>query len=113
MNKRTSLALLGTLVAALVIAAWPSLSASAADAPALVRYDYATLRWAGRDNTHLIRPDGTTEMLGNQLKAARKPERVDDRSFYMNLAMNALAQEGYELAAMTSDDYVMKRRSVK
>ncbi len=113
MNSRTSLSLLGAVAAALVIAVWPSRSALAADAPALVRYDYVTLRWAGRDNTHLIRPDGTTEMLGNQLKAARKPERVDDRSFYMNLALNALAQEGYELAAMTSDDYVMKRRSVK
>ena len=113
MNSRTSLSLLGALAAALVIAVWPSRSSLAADVPSVVKYDYATLRWAGRDNTHLIRPDGTTEMLGNQLKAARKPERVDDRSFYMNLALNALAQEGYELAAMTSDDYVMKRRSVK
>ena len=113
MNSRTSLSLLGAVAAALVIAVWPSSSSSAADAPALVKYDYVTLRWAGRDNTHLIRPDGTTEMLGNQLKAARKPDRVDDRSFYMNLAMNALAQEGYELAAMTSDDYIMKRRASK
>jgi len=27
----------------------------------------------------------------------------------MNLAINALAREGYELLAMTSDDYVFKR----
>lgn len=73
------------------------------------RYEYATIRWAGRDNTHLIRPNGDVEFLGPQLKAIRKPERADDRSFYMNIAMNALAKEGYELVAMTSDDYVMKR----
>ena len=52
-------------------------------------------------------------MLGNQLKSARKPDRVDDRSFYMNLAMNGLAKEGYELASMTSDDYIMKRHAAK
>ena len=52
-------------------------------------------------------------MLGNQLKSARKPDRVDDRSFYMNLAMNALAKEGYELVSMTSDDYIMKRAGGK
>jgi len=28
----------------------------------------------------------------------------------MNIALNALAKEGFELAAMTSDDYVMKRK---
>ena len=72
-------------------------------------YEYATLRWSGRENTHVIRPDGTTEVLGLKFAGMRKPERVDERSFYMNLAMNALSREGYELAAMTPDDYIFRR----
>jgi hypothetical protein len=71
--------------------------------------EYATLRWSGRENTHLIRPDGTVEILGPKFAGIKRPDKVDDRSFYMNLAMNALAHEGYELAAMTPDDYVFKR----
>jgi hypothetical protein len=30
----------------------------------------------------------------------------------MNIVMNGLAREGWELAAMTSDDYVMKRTAI-
>ncbi len=113
MNSRSVLAVVGVLTFIALIAFWPSRTTSAAESTSPTRFEYATLRWAGRDNTHLIRPDGSTEMLGNQLKSARKPDRVDDRSFYMNLAMNALAKEGYELASMTSDDYIMKRPSGK
>lgn len=83
----------------------------AADAPAESRLEYLTLRWAGRDNTHLIRPNGDVEFIGKQLMGTKKPDRADDRSFYMNLAMNALAKDGWELAAMTPDDYVFKRRA--
>ncbi len=113
MKTRPLLALLGFLVFAATIALWPSRTTLAAEPMTPARFEYATLRWAGRENTHLIRPDGSTEILGNQLKAARKPDRVDDRSFYMNLAMNALAKDGYELVAMTSDDYIMKRAGGK
>lgn len=73
-------------------------------------YEYATLRWAGRENTHVIRPSGNVEFIGAQLTRIKKPDRADERSFYMNIALNALAREGYELAAMTPDDYVLKRR---
>ena len=82
---------------------------SADEAPA-DRFEYVTLRWGGRDNTHVIRPSGNVEFLGSQLNKIKRPDRADDRSFYMNIALNALAKEGYELAAITSDDYVMKRR---
>ena len=113
MKTRPVLAVVGVLTFVALVAFWPSRTTSAAESTSPSRFEYATLRWAGRDNTHLIRPDGSTEMLGNQLKPARKPDRVDDRSFYMNLAMNALAKEGYELASMTSDDYIMKRLATK
>jgi hypothetical protein len=72
-------------------------------------YEYATIRWGGRDNTHVIRPSGKVEFVGNQLVKVKRPERVDDRSFYMNIVMNALAKEGYEFAGMTNDEIVMKR----
>jgi hypothetical protein len=86
---------------------------NAADVSVADRFEYVTLRWAGRDNTHIIRPSGNVEFLGPQFVKIKRPERADDRSFYMNIAMNALAKEGYELVAMTSDDYVMKRRVIK
>jgi len=84
----------------------------AADSPAptpLITYEYVTVRWAGRDNTHVIRPNGEVEFVGAQLKNFKKPDRADERSFCMNIVMNGLAREGWELAAMTPDDYVMKR----
>jgi hypothetical protein len=72
-------------------------------------YEYATLRWGGRENTHVIYPSGNVEVLANQFKGIKKPDRADERAFFMNLAMNALARQGYELVAMTPDDYVFKR----
>jgi hypothetical protein len=42
------------------------------------------------------------------MKVTRQ-ERADERTFYMNVAMNAVAKEGYELAGITSDEIVMKR----
>jgi hypothetical protein len=49
------------------------------------------------------------EFVANQLKNFKKPDRTDDRSFYMNIVMNGMAREGWELTAMTSDDIVMRR----
>ncbi len=72
-------------------------------------YEYATIRWAGRDNTHIVRPGGQVEFIGMELRKAPKPDRTDDRAFYMNLAMNGLTKEGYEFAGMSSDEIVMKR----
>jgi hypothetical protein len=72
-------------------------------------FEYATIRWAGRENTHVIRPGGHVENAGPQLMAIKKPDRTDDRAFYMNIVMNALAKEGYEFAGMTSDEIVMRR----
>ena len=38
-----------------------------------------------------------------------KPNRTDERAFYMNLAMNGLTKEGYEFGGMSGDEIVMKR----
>jgi hypothetical protein len=83
-----------------------------ADERSSAAFEYVTIRWSGKENTHLIRPVGKVEFIGGQLRAIQKPERADDRSFYMNVAMNGLAQEGYEFSGMTSDEIVM-RRAVK
>ncbi|MSU62296.1 MAG: hypothetical protein EXS31_07855 [Pedosphaera sp.] len=80
-----------------------------ADNGAFQSYEYATIRWGGRENTHLIRPSGKVEMLGPLLARVQRPDRTDDRTFYMNVAMNAAAKEGYEFAGMTNDEIVMKR----
>lgn len=94
----------------------PQVTASSSAAPQHETnelFEYATLRWAGRENTHVIRPSGEVDFIGMQLSRFKKPERADDRSFYMNIALNGLAKEGYELVLMTPDDYVMKRRVAK
>lgn len=86
-----------------------SLVTEATDVSSPQTMEYATIRWAGRDNTHVIRPSGQVEFVGNQLVKLKKPNRADDRSFYMNAVMNALAREGYEFAGISSDDIIMKR----
>ncbi len=72
-------------------------------------YEYVTIRWAGLDNTHIIRPGGKVEFIGSELRKFPKPDRADNRSFYLNAAMNGLSKEGYEFAAISNDDIVMKR----
>lgn len=84
-------------------------SAKAADTSGFQTYEFATIRWAGRENTHLIRPSGKVEMLGRLLNKVQRPDRTDERSFYMTVAMNAVAKEGFEFAGMTPDEIVMKR----
>jgi hypothetical protein len=38
-----------------------------------------------------------------------RPDRADERSFYLNAAMNGLVKEGFEFAGMSQDEIVMKR----
>lgn len=99
---------LAALVGAIV---WLSpAGAQEAKSPAFAAFEYVTIRWGGRDNTCIIRPGGRVDFIGSTLyKETRRPDRADERSLYLNVAMNRLAQEGYELAAMTSDDIVMRK----
>jgi hypothetical protein len=84
-----------------------------AEQPPVGAYEYATIRWAGRDNTHLIRPGGKTEIIGEQLRLVERPDKVDERAFYLNLAMAGLVKEGYEFAGITDDMVIMKRPLVR
>jgi hypothetical protein len=78
--------------------------------PAPAACEYATIRWGGRDNTHIIRPGGQVEFIGAELKKLSRPERSDDRAFFMNVAMNGLVKE---FAGMNTDEIVMKRAVIR
>ena len=81
----------------------------AADAQSQPIHEYVTIRWAGRDNTHVIRPGAHVEFIGPELRKVTRPDRTDERSFYLNIAMNGLTKEGFEFAGISNDDIVMKR----
>jgi len=98
--------ILALILSALLFGAFRN---DAADKPANAKFEYVTLRWGGRDNTSIIRPDGSVEVTRTLFTQSRKPDRVDERSYYMNVGMNALAREGFEVVAMTSDDVLFKR----
>ena len=51
------------------------------------RLEYVTIRWAGKENTHIVRPGGEVEFIGHELRKVQRPDRVDERAFFMNLAM--------------------------
>ena len=76
-------------------------------------YEYATLRWDGPENPHVIRPDGSVQSTGTQLRDLRVPARTDARAFYMNMVLNALAREGYELVTAVQSDALILRRPVR
>lgn len=104
LNRLTGIIAISALFALILL-----LTSHAADTPNQGTFEYTTIRWGGRENTHVIRPNGEVEFVGNQLKNVKRPDRADDRSFYMNVVMNGLARAGWEFAGMTSDDIVMRR----
>lgn len=77
-------------------------------------FEFATIRWDG-DNTYIVLPSGKVDFVGTQLKAIKKPDRVDERVFYLNVTMNSLGEKGYEFGGITGDGntIVMKRKVVK
>ena len=107
MRPSRSTCLLATT--ALVIAAclWPRLPARAQATTA--GSEFLTIRWAGRENTHLVRPGGKVEFIGAELRKLVRPDRCDERAFYMNAALNGVVKEGWEFAGMTPDEIVLRR----
>lgn len=93
-----------------ILSGWAAFTTGAqTETPSQPATEYVTLHWDGRDNSHVIRPDGVVEFLGAKFKGIKKSDRADERAYFMNLAMNALSREGYELVSMTPDDYVFRR----
>lgn len=103
---------LWALIAVLVLSGLV-LRPQAADPQPVPAYEYATLRWDGPENTHVIRPDGSVQSVGPQLRELRVPSRTDARAFYMTTVLNALAREGYELVATVQSDAMVLRRRVR
>ena len=54
-----------------------------ADNQTFQNFEYVTIRWGGRENTHVIRANGRVEFLATVLGKVPRPDRSDDRAFYM------------------------------
>src|SRR5271157_5576141 len=75
--------------------------------------EFATIRWDGRNNTYLIRPNGKVDRFKQVFAKAPRPDGIDERTYYMTIAMNALAKEGFDFAGMTQEQFVMKRPATR
>jgi hypothetical protein len=107
--KKVHSRILVALGAAVAISAFFLPQPQAAESSAYQTYEFATLRYRGKDRTHLIRPNGQVEFLGPLLSKVERVEHADERDYLMNIALNAAAKEGYEIAAMHPDIYILKR----
>jgi len=107
MMKKLNLILLLAVISA---AGLYLLKSHAAESATFQVAEFATIRWEGRENTHLIRSNGKVEKLKPLFERFPRPEGgVDERTYYLSLAMNAMAREGYDFAGMTQDQIVMRR----
>ena len=74
------------------------------------KVEFATIRWDGRDNTYLIRPNDKVDKFKQVFeKAPPRPDGIEGRTYYMTIAMNAAAKEGFDFAGLTQEQFVMKR----
>ena len=105
--KRNLLILILAVIPLGFVILWPW--KALAQNPVFQFEECVTIHWDGRENTHIIRPNGKVEFLGKVLGPVIRPNRTDERAFYLNVAMNALAKEGYEFAGRSENDIVMKR----
>ncbi|WCJ60006.1 hypothetical protein NXS98_02440 [Fontisphaera persica] len=76
-----------------------------------VRWEYAYFRFAG-DQTTIVWPDGTTQRV-IPFGGRRRPEKADERMWYITGGINILAAKGFEIAWMDEDDVIMRRRVVE
>ena len=93
---------------AICISALSSLGAAAQDMAS--RVEYIDIRWDSTDRMCIVFPDGRVEFIGKELEKVPRPDDANKRAFYMTLAMNRMAAQGYEFVSMISDEIVMKRR---
>jgi len=104
---------LAALVALGLFAAMPSHALAQARQPAApaaaAKVEFIDIRWDGVDRMCVVYPDGHVDFIGLQLKGLPRPDNVDRRAFYMTIALNRMAAQGYEFVGMISDEIVMKR----
>jgi hypothetical protein len=75
-------------------------------------YEYIDIRWDGTDRMCIVYPDGRVDFIGKDLEKVSRPDDANKRAFYMTLAVNKMATQGYEVVAMISDEILMRRRSL-
>jgi len=97
------------LVSVFSLAAVLVLKSRAAETSTFQVVEFATVRWDGRDNSYLIRPNGKVEKLKPLFERFPRPEGIDERTYYLSVAMNAAAKEGFDFAGMTQEQVVMRR----
>ena len=98
------------LTATLALVAMQLIKLRADEPSTFQTVEFATIRWDGRNNTYLIRPNGKVDKFKQVFeKAPPRPDGIDERTYYMTIAMNAVAKEGFDLAGMTQEQFVMKR----
>lgn len=85
-----------------------SLGAAAQDMTS--RVEYIDIRWDGTDRMCIVFPDGRVDFVGKELEKVPRPDDANKRGFYMTLALNKMAAQGYEFVSMIPDEIVMKRR---
>jgi hypothetical protein len=99
------------LLTALSLVTFLFLKLHAADLNSVQKTEFIILRWQGRDNSKVVRSNGKIENLNVLFNRVAKPDGIDERAYYMNIAMNAFAKEGYDFAGMANnDEIVMKRK---
>jgi len=98
------------LTATLALVAMQLIKLRADEPSAFQTVEFATIRWDGRNNTYLIRPNGKVDKFKHVFEiASPRPDGIDEITHYMTIAMNAVAKEGFDLAGMTQEQFVMKR----
>ena len=105
MNKRTIV--ICTVIACSFIALAPRPQAK--DSTSVQTYEYATVSYHGRDRTQAVLPNGKIENFSSLLKDPVRPSGMEERTLVLNIAINALAKQGYEVVTMVPEEVVMKR----
>jgi hypothetical protein len=71
-------------------------------------YSFATVHLGGKTNSYVIRPDNTIKRLDEFFATNTPPVGIDERTFYLHVAINFFAKYGYDVAAMTSESVIIR-----
>jgi len=97
------------LTSALSFGAFHFFRTHAADSDSFQGSEIITLRWDGRDNSYVIRSNAKIEKLKQLFDRYPRPEGIDERVYYLTIAMNAMTKEGFDYAGTLNEHVVMKR----
>lgn len=100
-------------LALLSLAALYLLRSHAAEQTSFQVAEFVTIRWDGREHSYWVRPSGKIEKLRQLFERFPRPDGIDERVYYLGIAMNAVAKEGYDFAGMTQEQIVMRRQVVR